>query len=118
LNFLAQLSKLESDANSEGTYLQQLAEGFPISEPFILEVQQKMQELTEQFEFLKSSHPQLFYPDDYVNQGNALFSEGRYENAIAHYNKAVEIQPDNPDVWYRSLALVELQQYEDAIILV
>jgi len=31
--------------------------------------------------------------------------------------KAVEIQPDNPDVWYhRSLALVELQQYEDAII--
>jgi len=42
-------------------------------------------------------------------------SLGRYEDAISHY-KAVEIQSDNLDVWYqRGIALVKLQQYEDAL---
>jgi cobalamin biosynthesis Co2+ chelatase CbiK len=69
-DFSAQLSKLQSDAQTQkDLILQQLAES-PTSESFLTEVQQKLQELTEQFKLLKSSHPQLFFtPDDYVKQG-------------------------------------------------
>jgi len=47
LNFL--LNSLQSDANQKDEILQQLA-GFPF-EPFLTEVQQKMQELTEQLNY-------------------------------------------------------------------
>jgi len=60
----------------------------------------KMQELTEQF--LKSSHPQLFFTDDYVNQGNALFSEGRMKMRSPTTIKQLKFSWQ-PDVWYQAL---------------
>jgi tetratricopeptide (TPR) repeat protein len=40
----------------------------------------------------------------------------RYPDAIASYNRAVEIKPDHYEAWYsRGNALVNLQRYSEAI---
>ena len=50
------------------------------------------------------------------NQGNALFRIGRFEDAIAKYDKPLEIQPDFYEAWYnRGDALFNLGRYEEAI---
>ena len=48
--------------------------------------------------------------------GNALVNLGRYEEAIASYDKALEIKPDQDEGWYnRGIALVILGRSEEAI---
>jgi tetratricopeptide (TPR) repeat protein len=50
------------------------------------------------------------------NRGLALWNLGRYEEAIASYDKAVEIKPDKHEAWYnRGLALGNLGRYEQAV---
>ncbi|MGB5595240.1 MAG: tetratricopeptide repeat protein, partial [Crocosphaera sp.] len=57
--------------------------------------------------------------DDYeawYNRGIALDDLGRYEEAIASYDKALEIKPDKDEAWNnRGVALYNLGRYEDAI---
>jgi tetratricopeptide (TPR) repeat protein len=54
--------------------------------------------------------------DPSYNQGDALFHSGRFEEAIAKYDKPLEIQPDFYEAWYnRSKALFHLGRYEEAI---
>ena len=58
---------------------------------------------------------------NYINwfeQGNTLCSLGRLEEAIASYDKALEIKPDYYEAWnYRGIILCDyLGRYEEAII--
>ncbi len=48
--------------------------------------------------------------------GNALNNLGRYSEAIASFDRALEIQPDLKEAWYnRGLALGNLGRYDEAI---
>ncbi len=48
--------------------------------------------------------------------GGTQLNLGRYEDAIASYDKAIEIKPDKDEAWYnRGVALGNLGRYEDAI---
>ncbi|NER28297.1 MAG: tetratricopeptide repeat protein, partial [Symploca sp. SIO1C4] len=49
-------------------------------------------------------------------QGDRLRSLSRYEEAIACYQKALEIQPDDSYAWYwQGNLLSDLERYEQAI---
>ncbi|MHC5915189.1 MAG: tetratricopeptide repeat protein [Nostoc sp.] len=51
----------------------------------------------------------------WFNQGDVLYSLGLYEQAIALFDKAIEIKPDFYDAWQnRGVALRQLGQYEEA----
>nr|MBW4681124.1 tetratricopeptide repeat protein [Microcoleus vaginatus WJT46-NPBG5] len=55
------------------------------------------------------------YSEDFL-EGLFLSSEKRYEEAIASYDKAVEIKPDKHEAWNnRGNALDDLGRYEEAI---
>lgn len=59
---------------------------------------------------------QLLTAGDYAKQGDACFFENRYEDAIAAYNQALQIQPDLADTWNnRGVVLTRMQRYSEAI---
>jgi tetratricopeptide (TPR) repeat protein len=59
---------------------------------------------------------QLLTAGDYAKQGDACFFENRYEDAIAAYNLALQIQPDLADTWNnRGVVLTRMQRYPEAI---
>ncbi|MGB8689277.1 MAG: tetratricopeptide repeat protein [Microcoleus sp.] len=59
---------------------------------------------------------QLLTAGDYAKQGDACFFENRYEDAIAAYNLALQIQPDLADTWNnRGVVLTRMQRYSEAI---
>ncbi|HEY9796991.1 MAG TPA: tetratricopeptide repeat protein [Leptolyngbyaceae cyanobacterium] len=121
--FVAQLSQLNNlflDAQKEkDKIIQELSQitPSPVREPVTPEIQQKIQELTKHLELLKAANPQLFFTaNDYVEQGKALYFEGRYDDAIASHDKAIQIESDNPRAWFsKGAVLTKLQQYQDAI---
>jgi len=50
------------------------------------------------------------------NKGGALYFLGKYDEAIECYDKAIEIDPNNPVVWNnKGLALYHLDKHEEAI---
>jgi len=58
----------------------------------------------------------LLMANDYAKQGDNFFMEGRYQEAIASYEKALKIHPEMADTWNnRGVVLTRLQKYEDAI---
>lgn len=81
------------------------------------DIQHKIQLLTKQLEELKAKNPQLFFTvDDYLKQGDALFFEGRYEDAIVSYDKVIKKQPLCYLAWAsRGWALRRLARYEEAL---
>jgi tetratricopeptide (TPR) repeat protein len=121
--FVAQLSELKNlvlDAQREkDRIIEELSKitPSPVREPVPPEIQHKIQELTKHLELLKSANPQLFFTaNDYVEQGKALYIEGRYEEAIAFQDKAIQIEPDNARAWFsKGASLTKLQHYENAI---
>lgn len=58
-------------------------------------------------------------PPDYAfyqNRGNANFVMGEYETAITDYNKAIELNSKEPDIYFsRALAYFNRQSYTSAI---
>lgn len=53
---------------------------------------------------------------DYAKQGDALFFQNSFEEAIASYEGALKLQPDAADVWNnRGVVLTRLQRYHEAI---
>jgi tetratricopeptide (TPR) repeat protein len=62
------------------------------------------------------NYKQLSTASDYAKQGDACFFENRYEDAIAAYNQALQIQPDLADTWNnRGVVLTRMQKYPEAI---
>ena len=62
------------------------------------------------------NYQQLLTAGDYAKQGDACFFESRYEDAIAAYNQALQIQPDLADTWNnRGVVLTRMQRYPEAI---
>ncbi|MEZ2226256.1 MAG: tetratricopeptide repeat protein [Microcoleus sp.] len=62
------------------------------------------------------NYKQLLTAGDYAKQGDACFFENRYEDAIAAYNLALQIQPDLADTWNnRGVVLTRMQRYPEAI---
>jgi tetratricopeptide (TPR) repeat protein len=59
-------------------------------------------------------------PDDagaYVNKGNVLFNLKEYEEALAAYEQATQVDNDNADIYiYKGDVLMKLQRYEEALI--
>ncbi|MBE9187232.1 tetratricopeptide repeat protein [Microcoleus sp. LEGE 07076] len=62
------------------------------------------------------NYQQLLTAGDYAKQGDSCFFENRYEDAIAAYNLALQIQPDLADTWNnRGVVLTRMQRYPEAI---
>jgi tetratricopeptide (TPR) repeat protein len=60
--------------------------------------------------------PKVDESEVWFDRGNELYGLGRYEEAIASYDRAVEINPDYYEAWYnRGIALANLGRYEEAI---
>jgi tetratricopeptide (TPR) repeat protein len=56
------------------------------------------------------------HPDNLKKRGDAMFGLGRYEDAIACYDRAIHIQPNNPKLWCSlASALMKLTRYREAI---
>ncbi|MGB7449292.1 MAG: tetratricopeptide repeat protein, partial [Ornithinimicrobium sp.] len=54
--------------------------------------------------------------EEYYKRGNELFDLGRFEEAIASYDQALQIQPDYDLAWHnRGWALFKLGQFEEAL---
>lgn len=89
-----------------------------IQEEFVApEVHQKIQELTKQLEFLTTLNPRLTLTAmDYVKQADALYFEGRLDDAVESYERALQIQPDLIPAWLgRAKILRRLKRYDEAI---
>ncbi|MEC4892385.1 MAG: tetratricopeptide repeat protein [Oscillatoria sp. PMC 1051.18] len=53
----------------------------------------------------------------FYQKGQQLASESKYEEAIASYDKYLEMQPDDNTAWVlRGAALTHLDRYEEALI--
>ena len=53
---------------------------------------------------------------DYYDQGRELKDSEKYNEAIAAYDKAIELDPDYTYAWYsRGISLDDLERYEEAI---
>ena len=51
-----------------------------------------------------------------LDTGNELLNEGKYDEAIVYYDKALEIKPNDVDALNnKGLALYNLERYEEAI---
>jgi tetratricopeptide (TPR) repeat protein len=125
-DFLTQLSQLNNlylDAQSQKEQiLQQLSGLTPspsLTQDYVHpEIQQKIQDLTTQLEILKSENPGLFFTaNDYLKQGDALFFESRYEDALACYEKVTKREPDSYIAWVNhGWALRKLGRYSEALL--
>ncbi|NDJ22485.1 tetratricopeptide repeat protein [Nostoc sp. B(2019)] len=52
----------------------------------------------------------------YIKMGDECFGKGEYVNAITNYNQALQLNPNNTDLYYRrGLAHYQLGDYEGAI---
>ena len=54
--------------------------------------------------------------DVFYNQGNALANVGRYWEAIASYDQALQHKPNDESAWYNKACAYALQQQPDPAI--
>lgn len=85
------------------------------------EKQRQIQTLTQQLDDLKSKSPSLDLEiNDFIREGDALFFEGRYQEAIASYDQAInKAMSENTNLftaWHgKTKALRRLKQYAQAL---
>ena len=73
-------------------------------------------ELTERLEKARPLSPALLTAEDYFLRGNALYQLGRYEEALASYNAALTLRPDDTNtLGNRGRTLRILGRYEEAL---
>ncbi|NPV51307.1 MAG: tetratricopeptide repeat protein [Candidatus Methanofastidiosum sp.] len=53
---------------------------------------------------------------DYYNEGVSLYDQGRYDEAIIKFERALEIDPTNKEAWaYKGISLDDIGRYSDAL---
>lgn len=125
-NFLSRLSELNNlylDAQSQKEQILQQLTGLTPSPSLTQdylhpEIQQKIQDLTAQLEILKSENPRLFFTaNDYLKQGDALFFEGDYKEALACYKEVIQREPNLYIAWVNhGWTLRKLGRYSEALL--
>lgn len=125
-DFLGQLSQLNNlfvDAQSQKEQILQQLSGLTPSPSFTQdyvhpEIQQKIQDLTTQLEILKSVNPQIFFTtNDYLKQGDALFFENRYDDALVCYEQVIQKEPNLYTAWVNhGWTLRKLNRYQEALL--
>jgi superfamily I DNA and/or RNA helicase/tetratricopeptide (TPR) repeat protein len=54
--------------------------------------------------------------DFYFELGNDYFTQGQYHLALSNYNKAMDLNPSNPEIYHNAgMICIELEQFELAI---
>jgi len=54
-------------------------------------------------------------PEAHMDEGNTCLAVGDLDDAVIHYRKAVEVDPDFFDGWHAlAMALMKLKRYEEA----
>lgn len=54
--------------------------------------------------------------EDYLEKGDKLLEQGKYDEALKSYNKAIEINPKNDWAWYsKGSALSKLKRFVEAV---
>ncbi len=121
-NFTNELNILFTDAQREkDTIVQKLSKLAPpllsLPDTHQPDIQKQVQQLTTQLEDLKLANPQLFFTtDDYLKQGDALFFEGSYKDAIKSYDEVIKRQPDSYFAWVsRGWALRRINKFKEAL---
>lgn len=121
-NFTNELNTLFTDAQrTKDEILQDLSQLAPplssIPDTHQPDIQQQVQKLTQQLEDLKLANPQLFFTtDDYLKQGDALFFEGNYKEAIKSYDEVIKRHPNSYWAWVsRSWALRRMNKFKEAL---
>jgi tetratricopeptide (TPR) repeat protein len=67
-------------------------------------------------ELVKGWEPEVEEWQEWFKRGNELFELGKYEEAIASYDREIEIKPDKHQAWFnRGSALDKLARYDEAI---
>lgn len=104
----------ETASNSQ-TATRALATKIELQEPL-----ENPEEVITQRRFKILRFPQqnqeLLIADDYVKQGEGWLLDGRVEDALNSFNKAVALNPYLDSGWYyRGTALAKLQRYDEAI---
>ena len=73
-------------------------------------------ELTELLEKTRLLSPALLTAEDHFLRGNALYALGRYEEALADYNRALDPRHEDPAVQYAIACLCSLlERYDEAL---
>ncbi|MCW7553440.1 tetratricopeptide repeat protein [Endozoicomonas gorgoniicola] len=67
----------------------------------------------QQFEDAASFFSESETAQGFYNQGNALAKAGKLDDAIAAYNKAIELQPDMDDAKFNKALLEKLKQQQE-----
>ena len=53
---------------------------------------------------------------EWIDKGIELYKQGKFEEAVKAFDKAIEIDPQNAGAWRnKGLALVELEKYDEAV---
>ncbi len=78
--------------------------------------QERLQVLTKQLDSLQAVDQLDLTVGDYLKQGDAFYYEGRYEDAIAAYDQALQKDPSSCDAWVlKGKALRRAKRYEEAL---
>ncbi|MBD2347099.1 tetratricopeptide repeat protein [Anabaena subtropica] len=110
--FASYLSELKIDAQKQkDSILSELME----NKTAVFSERKQIQEIHLEKLADENEQTQLSF-DECIQQGDSLFSQKNYEEAIAYYEQAVKIVSDDAVAWFkRGLTLARLNRFKDAI---
>jgi tetratricopeptide (TPR) repeat protein len=113
---VAQIYKLQINAQEKKEQVSESLQPL-IQETLNRAVEEKIHESKQPEVLEEAVSPRLkLTADDYLEKGEILLSEKRYEDAIACYNKAVKIEPEKAVAWFKlGIANSRVKRYNDAI---
>ncbi|NJL43417.1 MAG: tetratricopeptide repeat protein, partial [Pseudanabaena sp. SU_2_4] len=75
-----------------------------------LTVEQSLWKRAESFLLAQSS------AENFLNRGDSLYEQGRYQEALVYYDRAIQLKPDYAHAWNkRGNTLNELKRYQEAL---
>lgn len=87
-----------------------------IKPAYLKQLQQSLSVCEDTFVSDDPLNPKIEDCTAWYNRGDAFANLGCYENALACFNKAVEVQPRDHAAWvFRGVVLIHLNCYEEAL---